>query len=865
MPGAVDYAALLQSLGSSTFPTLRPAQTAALKSYETSHYSTPDLAIELPTGAGKSLIALLICEAWRKEGATVAVLTGNKTLARQMEAEGQALGVPVERFEGVGSSIPLPRRRRYRRAQAIGVMNYWVMFNQNPVIDSADLLVIDDAHLAEAALDSLFSLEIDRYAHPALFETLVRALAEAFPDYATFQDAVADVPSRAGTELLSFLDQSAFVDRLRSSIDNAAELQTDDDLRFRWERVRGRLHEVNFYADTRALWFRPYVYPLRDNDRYADPQQRIYMSATIGDPADLARRLGTLPIVKLPVSAEQRIQTYGRRLLVLNPDDPATIPGRLDAVMLAALRIQPKSLWLCSSKSDAERFQQAVTAWLGANGLASGPSWLLSSLGDELDRFKSAAAGHLFVAGRFDGMDFNADECRLVVLATQPRAINPQEAFAADYLRDAGFMMQRLNQRILQALGRCNRAEDDFGVYLLADRRFAAHFSQEARRRGLPANVLAEIDLAENHTELSTEELVGYVEGFLRRDFAAFDTELAEAARDLPATPAPAPDDSVDEVTGWLELHARQNYRSAEAHFRTRQEACSARGLRELGAFAQWCEAKAAFLEGRRGDPAAAQRALDTLGHAIDRGGATSSWFNRLRSSLLRHRHLEAKGLSVNPDDFRVAAIRAFDELLERVGSRKLDRWRARLDTDLRSPSHDQFAAALAELGGLLGYASTRPRYGAATDCRWRGVFGNWREAVTWEAKIEHGSHASVDAHAMGQANNQRNRAEAELGPSGYQVRGTVVTHLLQVEPSAAASAGPIKVVRKDAVLDLWARTNALLGAYADEWAADSPQARLLAADRVAPKLPPTGWLDHALTREELFVDTASLLDEWPA
>lgn len=863
MSGKIDYAALLRSLGSSKFKELRPAQEAALETYVRGHDSTLDLAIELPTGAGKSLIALLICEAWRREGATVAVLTGNKTLARQMEAEGRMLNVPVELFEGVGSSIPLPRRRRYRRAQAIGVMNYWVMFNQNPVIDSADLLVIDDAHLAEAALDSLFSLDIDRYAHPALYDTLVRALGEAFPDYVTFQDAVADVPSRAGTELVSFIDQSAFADRLRSIVDNAAELQTDRDLRYRWDRVRLHLHEVNLYSDARSLWLRPYVYPLRDNDRYADPQQRIYMSATIGDPADLARRLGTRPIVKLSVSAEQSAETYGRRLLVLNPDDPATIPGRLEAVTLAALRVQPKSLWLCSSKADAERYKEAVTTWLESKGLASGPSWLLSSLGDELDRFKSAEAGHLFVAGRFDGMDFKAEECRLVVLATLPRAINLQESFAADYLRDADFMMQRLNQRILQALGRCNRDKNDFGVYLLADQRFAAHFGQEARRRGLPSNVLTEIDLAENHTELSTADLAGYVESFLRGDFARFDAELADTARDLPAAADPEPEDSENEVTGWLELYARQNYRSAETHFHTRQKACSERGLRELGAYAQWCEAKAAFLEGRRGDPAATQRALDTLEEAIARGGA-SSWFNRLRASLLRHRQTESTNLTRNPDDFRVAVIHAFDDLLERVGPRKLDRWRTQLDAGLRSTSHDQFADALAKLGTLLGYASTRPRYGAATDCRWRGVFGNWREVVTWEAKIEHGPEAPVDAHAIGQANNQRNRAEKELGPRGYRVRGTVVTHLQRIEASAASSAGPIKVIRKDAVLELWARTSVRLGAYADDWAAESSEARLIAADRIAPKLPPTGWLDRALTSDELFLDDASLLDEWP-
>src|SRR5579871_2341282 len=114
VPGAVDYAQLLTDLGSRDFRTLRPAQGAALTCYSAGHTTTGDLAIELPTGAGKSLIALLICEAWRREGSIVAVLTGNKALARQMESEGQRLGVPVVRFEGEGGSIPLSARRRYR-------------------------------------------------------------------------------------------------------------------------------------------------------------------------------------------------------------------------------------------------------------------------------------------------------------------------------------------------------------------------------------------------------------------------------------------------------------------------------------------------------------------------------------------------------------------------------------------------------------------------------------------------------------------------------------------------------------------------------------------------------------------------------
>src|SRR5439155_16378546 len=127
-----------------------------------------------------------------------------------------------------------------------------------------------------------------------------------------------------------------------------------------------------------------------------------------------------------------------------------------------------------------------------------------------------------FVAGRFDGMDFKADECRLVVLATLPRAINLQEEFFTAYLRDAGFMLRRLNQRIIQALGRCNRAEDDFALYLLADRRFAVHFGRESQRIGLPRNIVAEIDSAEDASELSTGDLVQRVVDFLGANFEDF-------------------------------------------------------------------------------------------------------------------------------------------------------------------------------------------------------------------------------------------------------------------------------------------------------------------------------------------------------
>src|SRR5207244_5361476 len=137
--------------------------------------------------------------------------------------------------------------------------------------------------------------------------------------------------------------------------------------------------------------------------------------------------------------------------------DNELLPPRVATVVLQALRVQPKALWLCASRAQADTWRQTIPQWLQAHGLADAPTWALGTLGDEMERFRTAPAGHLFVAGRFDGMDFAGDECRLVVLATLPRAVNDQEQFVSDYLRDASFLIGRTNQRITQALGRCNR------------------------------------------------------------------------------------------------------------------------------------------------------------------------------------------------------------------------------------------------------------------------------------------------------------------------------------------------------------------------------------------------------------------------
>ena len=863
---APDFGRYLRSLDSSKFRVLWPTQVSTLSEYADFHLETPHVGIELPTGSGKTLISLLIAGHWLSNRRKVAVLSANKTLARQMRKEAQELGVSAVYMEGRGADIKQADIRRYNRARAIAVMNYWVYFNQNPVVDPGDLVIMDDAHLAEHCLHSLYSVEITRTKHRKLFEAIYQEIHARFPDYSLVADAlVGEDETRKAPELLSFIDQVEVSSRIQELIDSSEALASDLDFVFRWRRLREKFNTCNLYLGHGSIWLRPYIYPLTNNDHYSTAQQVIYLSATLGEPADLARRLGVRKMEKIGAGRSAEPAMSGRRLIVMNQtDDKQNIPARMSDALHCAIKASPKSLWLCTSEADAHKWRRALERWLDANGLDGHPKWMLTPLGDEIESFREAPRGHLFVAGRFDGMDFRGDECRIVVVTTLPRAVNLQEEFVVANLRDNDFMLRRLNQRIIQALGRCNRGQDDLAVYFLADVRFASYLARDSNRKTLSRQLNAEIDVAQDLTELDDRELQAYVEEFVGHKTDRFDRDLAAALEEVmvQASDAPRTDTSESEAVGWAALFDSENYGVASSMFRKCWDVAKAENLRQVAAMHGWYQAKALHLDGVRGNPASASRALDVVERAITRGGHTT-WFNRMRASVYRARE-DRPDLRTTTDESVEAVVCAFDDLLERLGTEGLrfQKYVDAISAKLESSRHDEFTSGLEALGGLVGYNARRPKHGAATDCIWRGEFGIRREYITFEAKIEHGSGSVLTASDLGQAHNQYSRAEEEFGTRDYAIRSAVVTHL-ELAEDAAASVGTIRLIKRQEMQGLWQGVALVLAAYRADWSLNNIAMRETAATALRRSLPKEGWLLGALDRAAPWLPNGLLTEAW--
>jgi hypothetical protein len=122
--GAADPEALFGELPRtpSGVGALWSHQADQLRTYAKDHRDTPDVALELPTGSGKTLVGLLIAD-WRRQtlGQRVVYACPTKQLARQVLEKANAQGIPAVLLIGSHWDWDQAQLARYTRGDAVAV------------------------------------------------------------------------------------------------------------------------------------------------------------------------------------------------------------------------------------------------------------------------------------------------------------------------------------------------------------------------------------------------------------------------------------------------------------------------------------------------------------------------------------------------------------------------------------------------------------------------------------------------------------------------------------------------------------------------------------------------------------------------
>jgi Rad3-related DNA helicase len=399
-------------------------QGQMLRAYARDGVNLADVALQLPTGSGKTLVGLLIAE-WRRRKfrERVVYLCPTRQLVNQVVEEARTkYGLDVDGFTGRIREYDPAARTRYTNADRVAVTTYNSLFNTNPYFVNAHVVIVDDAHAAENYIAQLWTFRVERFKdeHKALFTALSGVLKQVLEPYlyARLTGDWQSLTDKFWVDKIPTPDLLDIADNVREVID---EYVKGLDLAHPWRMICEHLEACQFYVSSSEMLIRPLIPPTWAHAPFENAKQRIFMSATLGAGGDLERLTGHRKIKRLATPDGWDRQGIGRRFFIF----PGVSLGEEEALILRRrlMKEAGRSLVLVPSTEMRDAVKKDVEEELCFTTFSA------DDIEETKKPFVESPEAVAIVANRYDGIDFPGDDCRLLFIEGLPRATNLQERF----------------------------------------------------------------------------------------------------------------------------------------------------------------------------------------------------------------------------------------------------------------------------------------------------------------------------------------------------------------------------------------------------------------------------------------------------
>ncbi|UFQ01707.1 DEAD/DEAH box helicase [Pseudomonas fitomaticsae] len=506
---------LFRELTRRKFPDVLPHQASMMQAYAAKAINTPDVALQLPTGSGKTLVGLLIAE-WRRRKfrERVVYLCPTRQLVHQVaEQANDKYGLSVATFVGKQRDYSPGDKTDYLQADKIAITTYSGLFNTNPFFDQADVIFVDDAHASENYIAAHWTLRVSRVEdrHKALHQALSNAVAPCLSatDLSRLRGVWEDVVDRNWVDKLA----TPTVTRLAPQIIEILDAHTNGtELAYPWSLIRGHLEACHIYLTSQEILIRPLLPPTFSHPAFETAKQRIFMSATLGAGGDLERLTGRKSILRLPAPDGWDTQGVGRRFFIfpemsLTPDQSIELRRQL-------MRRAGRSVVLVPSDKAATAIAEDIDENLKF------PVFHASDIEESKSDFVGLPQAVAVVANRYDGIDFAGDECRLLFIEGLPKAMNAQERFLMTRMAANALYNERIQTRVVQAIGRCTRSLEDYSAVVVSGEELPDYLADVRRRPYFHPELQAEISFGTHQSkDTGLADLMENFNIFLRNDW----------------------------------------------------------------------------------------------------------------------------------------------------------------------------------------------------------------------------------------------------------------------------------------------------------------------------------------------------------
>lgn len=510
--------ALFRDLRTRKVAGLLAHQADILRDYSDQAVDKPDVAFELPTGSGKTLVGLLLAE-WRRRrfGERCVYLCPTNQLVNQVAEQAvNQYGIAATAFTGRKTDYPPQAQSHYLNGETVAITSYKALFNSHPYFEDPGTIILDDVHSAENNIASYWSLRIQRHEHPALYTALLSILKNVLAptDYQTLADTKSgnwDIIEKIPTpELVPLIPELVTVLNAHAH---------DTDLMFPWQALRGQFEACHLYIRVNEILLRPLIPPTNTHTPFRDAKQRIYMSATLGEGGDLERLTGRKSITRLKVPTGWDKQGLGRRLFFF----PGHTLGTQErtTLILDMIRTAGRALILVPDRKAGEKIGELVRTETGFDVFDA------YDIESSKKPFVEAEQAVAVIANRYDGIDLVGDECRLLIVIGLSRATNLQEQFIISKMGAGALLSDRIMTRTVQAFGRCTRSATDYAAVVVIGEELDRFLLNKQQRSFLHPELQSELEFGIEQAKNATtpQGFLEYLHSFLAQDSSWQDAE----------------------------------------------------------------------------------------------------------------------------------------------------------------------------------------------------------------------------------------------------------------------------------------------------------------------------------------------------
>ncbi len=446
---------------SSTAGPLRSTQEKVLEDWYLNRFSDQDVIVKLHTGAGKTLIGLLMLQSKLNSGKGPCVFVcPNIYLAEQVERDAKKFGIPVCKID---ESRVIPEQ--FTESQSILVTHAQKTFNGKTKfgLDNSSMeigaMVLDDSHACIDVIKQSFTVELKRGDHEGLYKKFLQLFRTSVKDQGegTFLDIEeGDSSAYLPVPYWAWNDKKEDVLRLLSEYKDHEDYK---EVFFSWEIIKNDIENFQAFISGDGFEITPIHIPIEKFGFFHNAGQRILMSATTHDDSFFIKGLAFKSLaIQNPLSDESELWSGEKMILI-----PSLISDYLDrdTVVNTFANENPSRKFgivaLTPSFSKAAQYQSI-------GGRMAKPREI-SRIVDDLKSGNYSKT--ISFANRYDGIDLPDDACRILIIDSKPYFNSLSEKYEESNRKISDFFNLRVAQKIEQALGRSVRGPKDYSAILL--------------------------------------------------------------------------------------------------------------------------------------------------------------------------------------------------------------------------------------------------------------------------------------------------------------------------------------------------------------------------------------------------------------